>query len=209
MRLRYIFLIFAIIFFFICSGLIVLLKVSRSHRLPITPVDDVKELYNFKKELSKCEDLCNKWAQNKTTLNALAFCQKKVSIDIDGDGRIGQENSYNVLIAVPFCEDGIYCFHIKECGSRADVLDAKGCLINMQKHYEIDNKLPKDVTAKLINERVHYGTCEPNITKWEIAGYIPVKLNNYYNSDWNTGIKYMGPDYWWAITGYNEFISKS
>ena len=170
----------------------------------IKPVEDITESYNYYAALSECNNLCEDYTQDKSSYNALRFCQHKVSIDIDGDGRPGQEGAYGVLVGIPLCEDGIYCFHIKQCGSGTVALDAKRCLLDMQRYYKIERGLTEETANQIIRRMINYGTCEPDITKWDrmVSSYEPVEVAPYH-SDWtDKEIKYMGPDYWWVAAGY-------
>jgi len=169
----------------------------------IQPVEDVTESYNYYAALSECTNLCEDYNQDKSSYNALRFCQHKIKIDIDGDARVGQEGAYGVLVGIPLCEDGIYCFHIKECGSGTVALDAKRCLLDMQRYYKSERGLTEEISNQIIKRMVHYGTCEPDVTLWDRMeeSYEPIDIASY-DSDWNTGITKMGPDYWWIAAGY-------
>ncbi len=169
----------------------------------IQPVEDVTESYNYYAALSECSNLCEDYNQDKSSYNALRFCQHKIKIDIDGDARVGQEGAYGVLVGIPLCEDGIYCFHIKECGSGTVALDAKRCLLDMQRYYKSERGLTEETSNQIIKRMVHYGTCEPDVTLWDrmVESYDPIDIASY-DSDWNTGITKMGPDYWWIAAGY-------
>ena len=68
----------------------------------IKPVEDITESYNYYAALSECNNLCQDYTQDKSSYNALRFCQERIEIDIDGDGRVGQEGAYGVLIGIPY-----------------------------------------------------------------------------------------------------------
>jgi len=198
-------LIFTLFVLIVVVLVVIKMFINRMNFNEVKPVEDVKESFKYSAALSKCNSLCEDYMQDKSNYNALRFCQQKIGIDIDGDGKVGQEAAYGVLVGIPLCEDGIYCFHIKECGSGSVALDAERCLMDMCRYYEIDNGLPEDTAIQLIKERVHYGTCKADITDWRrmVDNYNPVTVPAY-DSDWRNGITKMGPDYWWVQAGYNS-----
>lgn len=198
-------LIFTLFVLIVVVLVVIKMFINRMNFNEVKPVEDVKDSFQYSAAISKCNSLCEDYMQDKTTYNALRFCQQKVEIDIDGDGIAGREGSYGVLVGVPVCEDGLYCFHIKECGSGSVALDARRCLTDMCRYYKIDQGWPEDTAIQMVRQRVYYGTCDPDVTSWDrmAESYAPVDVP-VYDSDWKTGITKMGPDYWWSMAGYNS-----
>ena len=161
------------------------------------PVENIRDAYNYDSAKSDCDNLCSKYESDcSDTQAAVKFCLQKVSIDIDGNRITGEKGHYNVVEQIPMCEDGVYCFHIKNncmCGSYT--LDAKTCLKVLCDYYTNVQDFNSTVAMKLIRNGINWGTCEQDIQKWNIKDYTPIDLDPP-NEVW------LGPDYWWVKAGY-------
>jgi hypothetical protein len=174
-------------------------------------VEDITNTYNNQAAYSICDDLCSKYEGAGTPADcsdvqaAVSFCLQKVNIDIDGNRLTGEKGHYNVVERIPLCEDGIYCFHLKNCRCSSMELDSATCLKILCYYYQNISSLSGVQVMAAIRNGISYGSCEPNILLWIIKDYIPVKISQSYHSDWtDKEITYMGPDYWWTKAGYNS-----
>lgn len=174
------------------------------------PIQDITDTYNYEAAYSTCNSLCSKYeADCSNVQNAVKFCLQKVNIDIDGNRIAGEKNHFNVVEGIPMCEDGIYCFHIKnDCACGSVRLDAGDCLDILCDYYQYTQSLSEDVAAQLIQRGIKYGTCEPNVAKWigKIEDFEPLPVPEYTSIRDGKLVQnqLMGPDYWWARAGYIE-----
>ena len=174
------------------------------------PIQDITDTYNYEAAYSNCNNLCSKYEADCSRQNAVKFCLERVSIDIDGNRLLGEKHHFNVVEGIPMCEDGIYCFHVKtDCACGSVRLDPETCLDILCDYYQYTRGLTEDVAAQMIQREIKYGTCEPDVIKWKgkIKDFDPIpvpKYNSIRDGELVTGIRFMGPDYWWANAGYME-----
>jgi hypothetical protein len=169
-------------------------------------IDDFQHAYNYNREMIRCGNLCNSFTSGGCTdmRSAVGFCREKVSIDINGDGRTGERKAYGIIAGIPYCEDGLYCFHIYQCACGYTELDAKECLDVMKDFYTQESgseATGKEATCKAIQP----GECEtnPNLWKKKLPGFEPatIREGKYAGQVW-------GADYWWKIAGYPEICGE-
>jgi len=170
-------------------------------------IDDFQHAYNYNREVIRCGNLCNSFTSGGCTdmRAAVGFCREKVSIDINGDGRTGRVKAYGVISGIPYCEDGLYCFHIYSCACGYTELDAKECLSVMKDFYTQESgseATGNQATCKAISP----GACEPNPNLWKkkLPGFEPsiIQSGPYAGQVW-------GADYWWKLAGYPDICGQS
>jgi hypothetical protein len=165
-------------------------SIVRMDTLP--KIDDFQQVYNYNRERIRCGNLCNTFTSNGCTdmMAAVSYCREKVSVDINGDGRTGNKGAYGVVAGTPYCEDGLYCFHMYECSCGNFTLDSKNCLSLMCDFYKTKN-LDSQQTWNSIQNDISYGSCELNPNNWQ--RFIP-GMNGYtFYANW-----------WWIYAGYNS-----
>ena len=201
-------LIFTLFMLIVVLLVVVRLFISRMKLTEVErPIQDITQVYNYEAAYSLCNSLCEKYESDCGNLQrAVDFCLQKVEIDIDGNGVTNEKYHYNVVEGIPLCEDGIYCFHIKsDCACGTVRLSPETCFKILCEFYTQVRGFDADTASAIIGNEVKYGSCEPNITKWKIEDYNPIRVDPY-DSIWRgqevTGIKFMGPDYWWVRAGY-------
>lgn len=170
----------------------------------LPPLDDFRQSYDYERQKSKCNGLCSDFTErgNCEDLSfAVQFCQQKVKVDIDGNYKTGEARHFGLIAGIPYCEDGLYCFHLtQDCSCGSMVLNAESCLRVMQDYY-IGLKLPEETANDLILKRISYGSCEADPFKWpsrkltDGTVYEPQKL-----PDGST----LGADYWFKSGGYDK-----
>jgi len=178
-----------IISLFIFLGLFT--SIVREDTLP--NIDDFTQTYKYPQEKDMCINICSDYV-NAGCINleyAIAYCQQKINIDIDGDFRFGSIGHYGFINNTPYCEDGLYCFHIHECGCGNFTLDAKNCLSLMCNFYKTKN-LDSQQTWNLIQNKISYGSCELNPNNWQ---HHLIGMENKYTFYAN---------WWWVNVGYNS-----
>jgi len=157
------------------------------------PLEQWKEVNMYQQAKSECEIYCEAFRNNPGDLNVIKdYCTHKAKVDLDGDGktyenlRPGQLAQGRVVAEVPYCEDGIYCFHIYECSYGSIVLDAETCLRYLCNYYTTMVGYDPDIAMAAVKKVVHWGTCDPN------------KVYTVLN-----GVK-ITPSWWWEKAGYNS-----
>ena len=93
-------LIFTLFVLIVVVLVVIKMFINRMNFNEVKPVEDVKESFKYSAALSKCNSLCEDYLQDKTNHNALRFCQQRVDIDIDGDGKVGQIGAYGVAFGI-------------------------------------------------------------------------------------------------------------
>lgn len=177
------------------------------------PIKDIKTTYNYNVEYSRCKILCDKHEITCDDYDAVDFCLEKITIDISGDDNPGEKKQGGVAFGMPFCEDGMYCFHIKkDCGCGTSVLDGETCLDILCDYYVSELELEPDKVMKSLRTYIHWGSCDwdPRDWNWKKKGgisvYSPIE-KDYSYPDPDTGRtlerNVMGADYWWWMAGYN------
>lgn len=149
------------------------------------------EATNYQNTVSQCQALCESYHTNCDTKAAVDFCFAKAQIDINKNGRVGEKKVGGIVQGVPYCEDGIFCFHIYpqcECGQ---VLSAKNCLKILCDYFQDPdvNGYDPATAIKAIRSEISYGTCDPLTilnkdtgkradSWWRDAGYDSVSCAN-------------------------------
>ncbi|MBU5690181.1 MAG: hypothetical protein QXM68_03475 [Candidatus Aenigmatarchaeota archaeon] len=147
-----------------------------------------EEAYNFEQEKAKCRDLCDQYISSDYVRQyAVNYCMQKVSIDISGDKRPGQKGQYGFVANLPFCEDGLYCFHIYQCRAGNYVLDATNCGKVLCEYYVNEVGLSPDDAESLITQYsgIHPGSCPMDVNSWNIRDKPTYPQGSNLNSaDW-------------------------
>ncbi len=156
------------------------------------PLQKFDEAYKYAEEKSTCKDLCDQYLTDDCNLNdAVSYCLKKIKIDINGN-KIPGEPKGGFVNNLPYCEDGLYCFHIYDCKCGSYLLDASTCRRVLCDFYLNNLGLSSyELAAQIITGKngINFGSCEPDVSRWSIAN-LPEEL------------KIISP-YWWTDTaGY-------
>jgi hypothetical protein len=170
-------------------------------KLPVLP--NFHDAYNFDSESNKCGEMC----ANVTSLStAVEYCQERIRIDIDGNLKTNEWGHGGIVAGTPYCEDGLYCFHIFDCRYQSYILDAANCLEVMKKYYGDELGIAEETVKNIILNRITPGTCNPDPNKWSVKpprDYTPTKLPD----DKCLKYGYSSPcfveaDFWWRQAGY-------
>jgi len=173
-------------------------------------INDFKESYNYDKERNNCANICGTYAASscEDLAAAVTFCQKKVSVDIDGTFKTGEKGHYGIVNKIPYCEDGLYCFHIlPDCGCGSYSLDATTCKDVMMDYYINTIGFSDETTASVICKSILPGLCKKDPRDWtekRAIGYDPQLAKG---SDAKYGVgdpAVIGADYWWKKAGYSD-----
>jgi hypothetical protein len=175
-------------------------------------IDDFKQAYGYEKEVSRCRNLCAQYTSDCEDLGAaVRFCQEKVKIDIDGNYKVGEKGHFGVVNNRPYCEDGLYCFHLmeKECACGSYVLNPENCKQVMMDYYTRIANYGEKTAKQAIYNAIQPGECEKDPNKWTrtVKGFTPYKA---LGEDEKYGVgnpPYVGADFWWRKAGYPELIS--
>jgi hypothetical protein len=169
-------------------------------------IQDFKETYNYQQEKQKCENLCNRFIESNCQdySAAASYCLQKVSLSIDGNSVTGERGHYGMVANLPYCEDGLYCFHINDCTCGSVVLDAKNCLIYLQSYYMEKAGFNESATKQLIcsDTGIRPGSCCPEPTtcnpkQWSIK---PKGFNATTYPD-------IDATHWWVNAGYGAYCT--
>jgi len=149
----------------------------------IQPIEDWQAVYQYQQERMKCKNICDSYVtESCSRFQAVSFCTQKVELDINGNRQTGEPGVGNLVLGVPYCEDGLYCFHIYECKCGGETLDARTCLRILCNYYNSSQVgYTKEDAIKVIRNRINPGTCS----------YV----------DEATG---HNESYWWIRAGYAE-----
>jgi hypothetical protein len=169
-------------------------------------IQDFKETYNYQQEKQKCENLCNRFIESNCQdySAAASYCLQKVSLSIDGNSVTGERGHYGMVANLPYCEDGLYCFHINDCTCGSVVLDAKNCLIYLQSYYMEKAGFSESATKQLIcsDTGIKPGSCCPEPTtcnpkQWSVK---PKGFNATTYPD-------IDATHWWVNAGYGAYCT--
>lgn len=170
-------------------------------------INDFKDTYNYDREVSSCESLCGSYTASECSdyASAVSFCQKQISIDIDGNFKTGEKRHFGIVNGIPYCEDGLYCFHIvRNCGCRGYYLDAATCRVIMLDYYKDTIGFSDETAKSTICKYISPGDCEKDPTKWTglslPTGFQPQPALGDDTKYATNG--YIGADYWWKKAGY-------
>jgi hypothetical protein len=187
-----------IIILIICTLVTVRLFSAYVRRQTLPSITELKLTYDYEREVNKCKNICENFLTNTSDLQgAVAFCQQKVPLDIDGNYKVGEKGAYNFIGSKPYCEDGIYCFHIyPDCKFDDGALDPRTCLKVMCRYYSEVVGFDEETSWYVITKKISYGTCEPDPRRWSA-----------YPSDIpSTGFR---ADWWYVNSGYNSTSCKN
>ncbi|MEM5867820.1 MAG: hypothetical protein QXG39_07865 [Candidatus Aenigmatarchaeota archaeon] len=204
--------VFAMFILIVVTLVVIRLFTTTVTRETLPNIEDFRKTYNYDKEKSKCNNLCSSYQSENCELSAAVnYCQQKISIDIDGNFRTNERNHGGLIAGVPYCEDGLYCFHITscECGS---ILDAKTCLEIMKEYYVNQLGLSEDEAKQIIVNKITPGTCDRNPARWGVKfyqGYKPIKPSDEecrrYRLDPGCNLP---SDWWWWKAGYGDIAQE-
>jgi|YelNatPaOPRAMG01_1025707.scaffolds.fasta_scaffold12868_6 hypothetical protein len=173
-------------------------------------IEDFRQAYNYDREKSRCNNLCLAYTSDGCSdlSAAVTYCQERIAIDIDGNYRTNEKGHGGLIAGVPYCEDGLYCFHITECGCGSYVLDAKNCLSIMKDYYVGQMGLSESAANQIIANKISPGSCDPDPSRWGrkfYEGYTPIKLPDYECQNYGlTAPCNLPANWWWWKAGYAQ-----
>jgi len=151
------------------------------------PLQSFEASTQYNDELGKCKNLCENYnANNCNRRDAVNYCLQKVKLDIDGNSIPGEKGHGNFVRNLPYCEDGLYCFHINDCYCGSYKLDKQECMKILCDYYAYDEGLydgtSQDTAINSISaimnlivfnkDGIYPGTCSKDPSKWNL-GYRP------------------------------------
>ncbi|MEM5799560.1 MAG: hypothetical protein QXZ43_02760 [Candidatus Aenigmatarchaeota archaeon] len=156
--------------------LIVVLVVVRLITQFVTPskiagqLDSFDNAYKFSQEKSNCKNLCDEYTTEECNrMYAVKYCMQKINIDIDGNRVVGEKRHGGFVTQLPYCEDGLYCFHIYDCKCGTYMLTPENCRKILCEFYIKDKGIDNSQeVSNLISHAINFGTCDPDISKWGI-----------------------------------------
>lgn len=170
-------------------------------------IKSFQQTYKYTQEKNRCGNLCSSYTDSCSDIRAaVSYCREKVYVDINGDGRTGERKAYGIVAGEPFCEDGLYCFHIYQCkcGESAVELDATECL-SVMKDYYLERTGDEATANNVVCKAVTPGECQkdPRLWKKKLSGFEPTKIEfgKYAGQIW-------GADYWWKMAGYVDICGE-
>jgi hypothetical protein len=196
--------------------IVVTLVVIRLFTNIVTPetlpsLDDFRKTYNYERELSKCSSACSPYTTSgcEDLSAAVTFCQQKIGISIDGNEKGSEKGHFGVVRMAPYCEDGLYCFHISDCGCGGYILDATTCKEVMYDYYKYTIGYSEQTTNEVICKSIPPGTCKTDPRTWGEKYFerIQYRPQTALGSDAQYGVgdpPVIGADYWWKAAGYGE-----
>jgi len=154
------------------------------------PFKDFMESAQYQQERIRCKQICDEYSTTCDNRDAAKYCLEKVHLDIEGNKRPGEKGHYNFVMNLPYCEDGLYCFHIYDCRCGNYLLDAETCKKELCQYYMdrgMDPVAAMNVMKGLTG--VNWGTCPEDPKDWKL-NYIPP---TNYKASW-----------WWTNAGYDS-----
>jgi hypothetical protein len=177
-------------------------------------VEDFRRAYNYDKEKAKCESRCSAFTTTGCSdlSAAVMYCQEKIMIDIDGNFRVNEKGHGGIVAGVPYCEDGLYCFHINECACGSYVLDPENCLKVMMDYYTRQMGLSEFTAYQIILNNIKPGECDRDPARWGrrfYEGYTPIRLPDAECQEYRLDYPCNLPaDWWWWKAGYGEIYEQ-
>jgi len=159
------------------------------------PLKRWEDVNRYQSARSECEIFCEAFRNNPGDINVIKdYCTHRAPVDLNGDGKTYENLPRNyrvspgrVVSQVPYCEDGIYCFHIYDCYSGSIHLTPSTCLQYLCEYYMSPAVgYDAELAMEAIKKEITYGKCDPNT--------VYVKL----------GDRIITPSYWWEKAGYNS-----
>jgi hypothetical protein len=182
-------------------------------------IDDFRQTYEYDKEVEKCKAKCSDYTEDCSDLSAAVdFCTSKVAIDIDGDFKTAGKGHAGIVTRIPYCEDGLYCFHlVQDCNCGTVSLDAEHCQLIMKEYYTSYKGLDDATADQIICSSINWGTCEPDPNNWNVKknnqDELVLRDGSTYKPTTVQSGKYagqtLGADYWWKNSGYEDICSLS
>jgi hypothetical protein len=158
------------------------------------PLQNFDEAYKYDQEVSKCKDLCDRYTTEECRITAAVnYCLQKVKIDINGNKQTGEPNKGGFVTNLPYCEDGLYCFHIYDCKCGTYKLTPENCRKILCDYYIREQGLYFDPTedpslleevGNIITKGINFGTCNPDVNTWAVKNAPTTAL----------------PACWWTIS---------
>lgn len=202
--------VFAMFILIVVTLVIIRLFTTTVSRESLPNIDDFRSAYNYDKEKSHCNNDCSAYTSNGCSdlAAAVTFCQERISVDIDGNFKTNEKGHGGLIAGIPYCEDGLYCFHITECGCGSFVLTPEQCLIVMKDYYVTQMGLSEQTADQIIVNKITPGTCAKNPADWGrkfYEGYTAIKPTEseckVYNLDYPC---YLPADWWYWKAGYGK-----
>ncbi len=169
-------------------------------------IQDFKDTYNYQREKQKCENLCNRFIESNCQdySAAASYCLQKVAVSIDGNSVTGEKGHYGMVANLPYCEDGLYCFHVSDCVCGSIKLDAKNCLTYLDTYYREVAGFDEDTTKRLIcsDTGVKYGSCCPQPTTCNPKQWS-IKPKGFDESTYPD----IDATHWWVNAGYKRYCT--
>jgi hypothetical protein len=165
-------------------------------------IQEFKDTYNYQTEKQKCDNLCNRFIDSNCQdySAATSYCVQKVSLSIDGNSVTAEPRHYGMIAGLPYCEDGLYCFHISDCTCGAVVLDAKRCKYILMDYYKTSGLSDEEVKG-VICSYISPGSCCPGDTcspkTWPLK---PKDFNATAYPDINA-------TFWWKNAEYETYCT--
>jgi hypothetical protein len=207
--------VFAMFILIVVTLVIIRLFTTTVTKETLPNIQDFRETYNYDKEKTKCDNLCSYYTSDGCSDlgAAVTYCQEKIGIDIDGNYRTNEKGHGGLITGVPYCEDGLYCFHITECGCGSYILSPKNCLEIMKEYYMNKMGLSENVTNQIIANRITPGKCNRDPNQWGkkfYEGYTPIKVPDNECKDYNLAPPcYLPSDWWWYEAGYAAIAAQA
>lgn len=153
------------------------------------PLKDWEEVNKFQIARSRCNSICEGVKTNPGDLHAITeYCSMKAGVDLNGDGKINDPGVGRVVASVPLCEDGVYCFHIHECFTGDERLNAHFCRVKLCQFYTDFQGYDERMAGDAVKKAVHFGKCPITDPKLQII----------------LGGKKVDPSFWWKEADYDE-----
>jgi hypothetical protein len=202
--------VFTMFILIVVTLVIIRLFTTTVARESLPNIEDFRGAYNYDKEKTKCNNKCSAFTSDGCSdlSAAVAYCQEKIAIDIDGNFKTNEKGHGGLITGIPYCEDGLYCFHITECGCGSYILNPANCLRVMKDYYQGQIGLSEQTANQIIVEKVTAGTCNPDPSMWGrkfYEGYVPVRLPDNECRDYNLDSPCNLPaNWWWWKGGYGK-----
>lgn len=135
-------------------------------------LSDIQNQQSYMESYRNCGDLCSEYQMSNCDISKAAkFCKEKFSVDLDGNNEPGEASSGvmqhgGLVDAIPYCEDGYYCFHAyKTCSCGNLVLDEDTCDALLCEYYVSDRGLTEEEAKETIRREIGTGTCKISTDK--------------------------------------------
>lgn len=148
----------------------------------LEPVKRITDAGGYEQAYLECKNLCDSYKISCDEVAGKNFCERKVELDINWNGKRGERNVGNLVEGIPLCEDGIYCFHIyPDCRCGTYQLTPANCLKLLCTYYtQTLGWLSQEQAINAIKRDINPGTC--------------------FFKDEATGLNQSS---WWLASGYN------